>query len=139
MLSLSPWCVPFTGRSARKRRQQGRCLVANHGVLARPKRMEDMEDSCDGPNIWCEKTRRCWCPKVEPPLEPGPSTLGLRQKKLAETHKLETMYSSLLEKFNDEETVFEENISSPNCSFQQALVQIKSHLTNCLSFSSIEG
>ena len=36
--------------------------------------------------------------------------LGLRQKKLAETQKLETMYSSLLEKFNNEETIFEENI-----------------------------
>lgn len=31
-----------------------------------------------------------------------------RQKKLAETQKLETMYSSLFDKFNDEETVFEE-------------------------------
>ena len=45
-----------------------------------------------------------------------PST-NRRQKKLAETQKLETMYSSLLEKFNDEETVFEENILSSNCFF----------------------
>ena len=36
--------------------------------------------------------------------------LGLRQKKLAETQKLETMYSSLLEKFNNEETIFEAKI-----------------------------
>jgi hypothetical protein len=53
------------------------------------------------------------------------------------------MYSSLLEKFNDEETVFEENILSSNCFFlhffQQTLVQIKSHLTKCSQFSSTEG
>lgn len=40
-----------------------------------------------------------------------------RQKKLAETQKLETMYSSLLEKFNDEETVFEDK-------FWQELVDV---------------
>ena len=41
--------------------------------------------------------------------------LLIRQKKLAETQKLETMYSTLFEKFNNEETVFEEKLE---CEFQ---------------------
>lgn len=40
-----------------------------------------------------------------------------RQKKLAETQKLETMYSTLFEKFNNEETVFEDK-------FWQELVDV---------------
>ncbi len=40
----------------------------------------------------------------------------IRQKKLAETQKLETMYSTLFEKFNNEETVFEEKLE---CDFNQ--------------------
>lgn len=46
----------------------------------------------------------------------------MRQKKLAETQKLETMYSTLFEKFNNEETVFEEKLE---CDFK-----ISINLTN---------